>query len=91
MSVQLASQIELALTPARPRQWTRGSSVPFEQWSMYRTTQQLPDRQALLIQGAYRAREAGLTVAAFVRSQRLTSENEVRECLGVLNKVFLLT
>lgn len=90
-AVSQAEAIEVALTPAKPRQRTRGGGVPFEKWSMYNVARDLPGGEALLIRQAYEAREANQAVADFVRAKGLTSEQRVRDLLAVLNKVYLLS
>lgn len=90
-SVRQAEAIEMALAPARPRQWTRGGGVAFERWSMYPNTREMSGLDASLIRQAYEAREANQTVVEFVRAKRITNEAGVRDLLAVLNKVYLLT
>lgn len=38
--------IEVALAPAKPRQWTRGGGVPIHQWSMYGKLESMRPRDA---------------------------------------------
>lgn len=82
--------IEVALAPAKPRQWTRGGGVPIHQWSMYGKLESMRPRDAQLIMGAYAAREAQQSVADFVRLMKLTDREAVCEVLEVLNTVYLL-
>jgi hypothetical protein len=90
-AVAHASAVEAALTPARPRQWTRGGGVPFEKWSMYAKACELAGYEFTLIRQAYEARENNQPVEEFVRAKRITTEAGVRSCLSALNKVYLLS
>lgn len=90
-AVKKANDVEVALAPARPRQWTRGGGVVFEKWSSYPTAADMTMSEFSLVRRAYEAREAGQSVVDFVRTRGLTDEAAVRALLDVLNKVYLLT
>lgn len=87
---ELASVVEAALGPARMRQWTRGGGVPFEQWSRFQDACKLAPRHKRMVLLAYQAREAGRSVAEFIRSQQPRNETQTLACLEVLAGVFLL-
>ncbi|TXH00086.1 MAG: hypothetical protein E6R08_01225 [Nevskiaceae bacterium] len=82
--------VEAALVPALSRTWTRGGGVAFEKWSRYADVARMPSRHARLVRAAYDAREQSVTVPEFVRTQQLTSQDQVRACLDILASVYLL-
>lgn len=82
--------VEAALGPARGRVWTFGGKVPFEQWSRFPDVAKLPSFKRHVIQQAYWAREQGLSVADFIKTQQPKDEMATRQYLETLAGVYLL-
>lgn len=83
-------QVEAALRPARGRVWTFGGKVPFQQWSRYPDVAKLPSFSRHVIEQAYWAREQGLSVADFVKTQQPKDEMATHQYLEILASVYLL-